>query len=263
MRRAGLTPDPWQQDVLASDAGRIIILCSRQAGKSQVVAALALLTALVQVPAMVLILARSLRQSSELFRKVKLLYRALKRPHPAQRFLPRPVKELEAAELVGPDGQAVKETTLEMELANGSRIVSLPGNPDTLVGFSPDLVIIDEASRVPDTLYKAVRPMLAATHGRLVLLSTPYGRRGFFYEEWEGRTAEGRPLARNWHKISATALEIPRISPAFLEEERASLGERWYRQEYLCSFEDVEDAVFRSEDIERAARPDVETWDVD
>lgn len=263
MRRAGLTPDPWQEAVLRSDAQRLIILCSRQAGKSLTVAALSLLTALIEAPALILIISRSLRQSSELFRKVKRFYKALASPHPAQRFVPTPIRELEAAELLGAAGRAVQETTLQMELANGSRIVSLPGNPDNLVGFDPTLVVIDEASRVPDVLYKAVRPMLAATRGRLVLLSTPYGRRGFFYEEWEGKTADGKPLPRTWEQIRVTAPECPRIPAAFLAEERMSLGERWYRQEYLCRFEDVEDAVFRTEDIEAALQSELEPMRID
>lgn len=261
-RQAGINPDPWQAEVLTSHARRIILNCSRQVGKSLTVAALSLLTALLQPPSKILILSRSLRQSSELFRKVKRFHQSLARPRPAQPFLPKPVKELERAELLGADGKTVQETTLEMELRNGSRIISLPGNPDTLVGFDPDLVVIDEASRVPDVLYKAVRPMLAATHGRLVLLSTPYGKRGFFYEEWEGHTAEGRPLPRNWHKIRITAAECPRISSAFLEEDRLALGERWFNQEYGCSFEETADAVFRSADIDAALVSDIEPMDI-
>ncbi len=40
---------------------------------------------------------------------------------------------------------------------------------------------IDEAARVSDELYRAVRPMLATSGGRIVLLSTPFGKRGFFF----------------------------------------------------------------------------------
>jgi hypothetical protein len=43
---------------------------------------------------------------------------------------------------------------------------------------------VDEASRVPDELYFAVRPMLAVSGGALMMLTTPYGKRGIFYEEW-------------------------------------------------------------------------------
>ena len=76
----------------------------------------------------------------------------------------------------------------EMSLAfpNGSRIVGLPGNEATVRGFSAvSLLLVDEAARVSDELYLAVRPMLAVSGGTLWLMSTPYGKRGFFYEAWE------------------------------------------------------------------------------
>jgi hypothetical protein len=74
-----------------------------------------------------------------------------------------------------------------MELANGSRIEALPGTEKTIRGFSGvNLLLVDEASRVDDALYFAVRPMLAISGGRLLLLTTPFGRRGIFYEEWTG-----------------------------------------------------------------------------
>jgi hypothetical protein len=94
--------------------------------------------------------------------------------------------------------------------------------------------------------------MLAVSKGRLIALSTPNGKRGFFYEEW---SEEAR--ARSWQRVKITAPEVSRISPEFLVEERQALGERWFRQEYLCSFEDTVDAVFAWEDIQAALSNDV------
>jgi hypothetical protein len=111
------------------------------------------------------------------------------------------------------------------------------------------LLVIDEAARVADALYLAVRPMLAVSGGRLVALSTPYGKRGWFHDAWHGPDG--------WERVRVTADECPRIPAEFLAEERRALGERWYRQEYLCSFEDVIDAVFSSADIRAALSPDV------
>ncbi len=100
------------------------------------------------------------RQSKEFLRKAVGLYRALDRPVPSD-----------------------AENKLELELSNGSRIVALPGNEGTIRGYSGvNLLVVDEASRVPDALYVAVRPMLAVSGGRLVALSTPMGTRGWFYE---------------------------------------------------------------------------------
>ena len=106
-------------------------------------------------------------------------------------------------------------------LPNGSRIIGLPGKMHkTIRGFSAlSLLIFDEAAQVPDELYVALRPMLATTNGALWLLSTPYGKQGFFYNEW----AHG---GDRWQRIAVPATECPRISPAFLAEEREVLGDR-------------------------------------
>jgi hypothetical protein len=145
----------------------------------------------------------------------------------------------------------VAESALRLELANGSRIASLPADEATIRGFSGvGLLIIDEAARVNDALYCAVRPMLAVSQGKLVALSTPFGKRGWFYGEWSS--------SGNWQRVRVTAAECPRIRPDFLAEERQALGERWFRQEYECSFEDNMGAVFAHEDIMAALSDDLE-----
>jgi hypothetical protein len=94
-----------------------------------------------------------------------------------------------------------------------------------------------------------VRPMLAVSGGRLVMLSTPYGKRGVFYEEWTN--------GRGWERYEVPATEIPRIPASFLEEEREALPSWVYRQEYECSFEETEDQVFTTEMVERAVTSEV------
>src|SRR6187402_2139756 len=74
MVAGGMEPDPWQADVMRSGADRTLLLCSRQAGKSSVSAALAVRTALLEAGSPVLLLSPSQRQSGELFRKVLDLY---------------------------------------------------------------------------------------------------------------------------------------------------------------------------------------------
>jgi hypothetical protein len=227
MLAAGMTPDPWQQRVLDSQAPRMIMLAARQMGKSSVAAALALRTALLQPRSPVLLLSPTLRQSGEIFRKVLDVFNALGRPV-----------------------AVTAESALRLELANGSRIISLPGTEGTVRGYSGvAMLIIDEAARVDDPLYFAVRPMLAVSQGRLVALSTPFGKRGWFYEEWSG--------TGDWERVRITADQCPRITPEFLAEERRALGERYHRQEYFCSFEEVIDAVFSSADIAAALSDDV------
>ena len=225
--QGGFTADPWQAQVLRSTAGRILLNCSRQSGKSTVTAILAVDTALYAPGSLVLLLSPSLRQSQELFKKALGLYRALDRP-------------------VSPEA----ESALRLELENGSRIVSAPGKEGTIRGFSGvRLLVVDEAARVPDELYYSVRPMLAVSGGRLVALSAPFGTRGWWYEAW--RSPEP------WERYEVPAAACPRIPAAFLEEERRSMGEWWFEQEYGCRFMDHQDAVFRRADIEAALSADI------
>ena len=79
------------------------------------------------------------------------------------------------------------------------------------------ILVIDEAARVPDELYRAVRPMMAVWQGRLICLSTPYGRRGFFHDCW----ANG---GDDWARIEVPAERVGRITQAFLEQERRAHG---------------------------------------
>ena len=109
---------------------------------------------------------------------------------------------------------------------------------------------VDEASRVVDELYFSVRPTLAVSGGELIALSTLWGKRGWFYEEWHAG-------GDDWQRIRVTAHECPRITKAFLEEERCCMPDAWFRPEYLCEFTDTLDSVFRTEDIERAFSADV------
>jgi hypothetical protein len=227
---AGFTLDPWQRSVLLSSAHQLILNVTRQGGKSTVSSIRALHRALYTPASLVLLLAPSYRQSKELFRKVKDALNALS-----------------FATCIA------SESALEMEFRNLSRIVALPGGSEaTIRGFSGvSLLIVDEASRVSDQLYQAVRPMLAVSGGRIVLLTTPFGKRGFFHHEWE----EG---GRDWHRTKITAYDCPRISREWLEVERKAIGDWWFRQEHLCEFVESIDSVFLYDDIQRALDADVQ-----
>ena len=208
---------------------------------------------------MVLIVARAQRQAAELLRKVKLLYSLLSRQTAAPPpWAPRPVKELQAEErrLLGPAERLTQDSVLSMELASGSRIIALPGKADTIVGYSAaSLLILDEAARTADETYLLLRPILAVSGGRLVCLSTPFGKRGWFYEEW----TRGGPA---FERFKVTAPECPRLPPDFLAEERRALGALWYGQEYMVEFRDTADSVFRHDDIDGMFK-DVEPLFVD
>ena len=231
MTSAGLAPDPWQVNVLTSTAQQMLMLCSRQSGKSSVTAALAAHTALHQPGSLVLLLSPGERQSKELFRKMIAFFRGVNLALPP-----------------------LSETVLSLELPNGSRVVALPGKEGTIRGYSGvALLVADEAGFVEDALYLAIRPMLAVSHGRFVGLGTPHGNRGWFYEAWEhGGDA--------WERHMITATECPRITPQFLEAERRAMGEFAYSQEYECQFLDSESHAFTRDDISAAFSEEIETW---
>jgi hypothetical protein len=85
------------------------------------------------------------------------------------------------------------------------------------------LAIVDEAAQVSDDgLFAAVLPMLAVSKGRFMCLSTPFGRRGWFWEQFSGDDPA-------WMRITAPATCCPRIDPVFVEEQWRLLGERWAR----------------------------------
>jgi hypothetical protein len=227
LTEAGVTPDPWQAAALRCSSVRICMLASRQAGKSLAAGALALFTALAFARSLVLILSPSQRQSGEIFYdKVVSLYQRLGRPM-----------------------EATAESALRLSLANSSRVIALPSTEATIRCFAGvRLLVVDEAARVPDPLYHAVRPMLATSGGRLVLLSTAFGKQGFFFREW----TEGGP---EWQRFRVRADECRRIPASFLAEERLVLGPRLYAREYEGEFSSADDAVFDYDSVRAAMTP--------
>jgi hypothetical protein len=219
----GFIPDAQQAEVLRSTAKRGILNCSRQWGKSTVAAAKAVHRAHTRPESLVLVASPSERQSAEFLRKASGLVRQLN---------------------IRPRGDGDNATSLL--LPNGSRIVGLPGTEATVRGFSNvSLLLIDEASRVPDELYQSLRPMLSTSGGDMWLMSTPWGQRGFFYETWRGSDEQ-------WLRVSVPATECPRIPAAFLEEERGVMSGDWFGQEYMCQFTGCDDALFERQLIEDA-----------
>jgi hypothetical protein len=222
--RLGFGPDERQIEVLRSGAKRGILNCTRQWGKSTVAAAKAVHRAFTEDKSLVLVASPTERQSAEFIRKAR---------------------EMVVTLGIRPRGDGDNQTSLLFP--NGSRIVGLPGMEGTVRGFSAvSLLLIDEAARVDDAMYKALRPMLAVGRGDLWSMSTPYRKRGFFYECWEHEPRG------EWFRMTVTATECARISTEFLEEERRAIGPQWFAQEYMAEFVDNGAAMFGRDLVEGA-----------
>ena len=220
--RLGITPDAKQMEVLRSKAKRGILNCSRQWGKSTIAAVKAVHRVYTRPGSTVLVSSPCERQSAEFLRRASELLVKLD---------------------IKPRGDG--DNAVSLMLPNGSRIVGLPGRETTTRGFSAvSMLLFDEASRVPDEVYQALRPSLAVGGGDLWLMSTPCGQRGFFYETWVS--------GEKWFRVSAKGTECAHIKAEFLEEERREKTADCFAQEYLCEFTASDDAVFDRRLVEAA-----------
>lgn len=224
--RLHLEMDAWQADLLRRRGLRELLNVTRQGGKSTSTAAAALHEGAYVPRSKTIVISPSQRQSSLLLASVCEFAERAKirtRPHPG-----------EDPGLLLPAGE----------------LVALPGAEATTRGLAGcTWLIVDEAARVPDALFYSARAYLATTNGRTWLLSTPFGKRGFFFSEHES----GR-----WRVTRVPATACPRISAEFLEEQRASLPDAWFRQEYLCEFTSVEHGVFDHDLVLESVTPEVE-----
>lgn len=220
-RDSGIDPDPWQQDFLRTPPRRGLILACRQAGKTETCVLLADQVAHTEPGETIVVISPAQRISSEFIRRAKNRYLHL------------------------PDATLANDAVQRIELPNGSRIIGLPGDADTVRGIARvRLVLIDEAARVSDDIYAAVRPMLAVhPRGQLIGLTTGAAKRGFFWEGWIDPDSD-------FEKIRVTADMCPRLTPEFLASERKALGETVFRTEYGLEFLDDQEAAFPNEIID-------------
>jgi hypothetical protein len=232
----GFEPDEAQARVLerAWEFRQIGLNCSRQWGKSTIAAVLAVQRMVMEPGVTVLVVGPSARQSGETVRKVREFLGAM---------------GFRKGELRG-DGVNPRS----MVLPNGSRIVGLPGREETVRGFSAvSMLIVDEAARVEDEVYLALRPSLAVANGDVILLSTPRGKRGFFYREMTEGGGEG------WLRHTGTVGECKRIPEEFLAKERER-GEAFFRQEYMCEFVESGKYLFSEALVRSMIKPGEKAW---
>ncbi len=225
--------DLWQSELLRDTDHDWIALCSRQSGKSTCAAVAALYRCLYRPGSLSLICSAGQRQAQEVLGLTVAMYKRIGMP------------------LV-----AISENVSQLTLENSSRLISLPSSAATVRGYTPDFIIVDEAAQCDDALYQALRPMQLVAGANMWLLSTPFGKRGFFYTEW----TEG---GERWRRVKITAEECPRIDSAFLEAERRT--SLWFDAEYMAVFcETSAERVFSDAEIDALfpTDPEVEQWNV-
>ena len=248
-------PYEWQQLALNPAYLRVMLNCARQSGKSTIVSGIVDHSAKYIPRSLNIIVSPSEKQSQETMKKVEDYISA---DPELNKFL-------------------VKDSAFEKEFRNGSRIIALPGTERSVRGYSgPHTIVIDEAARVPDETYKAIRPMLTGNErAKLILLSTPWVQQGFYYEEWtknpiwkkilvvpryeldemSGQLVERAPVEEfqaEQLKKGVHAFYSPRHKLEWLYEELMSAGPIWFRREYGCEFLSGMESMFTMDMIESA-----------
>jgi hypothetical protein len=229
-RITGMKLDNWQRQLMDKPLHDTLLVCARQTGKSTITALLAAYYAAHHAMS-VMVIAPSLRQSALAYRKV------------------------EAALKSDPAILIARSTATIAELTGGGSVTCLPGNMPSLArGATADIVLLDEGAFVKDSLYAVVSPMLATTSGVMICPTTPAGMQGELHRLWSSG-------GENWHRVTVTAGQCPRIAPAFLAKERQRLGDLLYSQEYECQFVTSGSGYFSGADLARLFGSDYEAID--
>lgn len=199
----------------------LIANISRQGGKSTICAIKAVHRATFYPKSIIILISPTLDQSTELGRKcadICMITRA----------------------------DTTSEAITHIDFANKSRIICLPGSESSARSYSAvSLIVVDEASRVPDEVVFSVRPMLAASHGQMIMISTPFLKKGYYYEQYSNTDSHFEKITTPWYKI-------PHLSKEFIEQERKETPEKIFKMEYECQFLDANDvSVFNINDLDK------------
>jgi hypothetical protein len=221
--------DKWQQDYFNTKGSKILV-SGRQTGKSTIAGYDAADYALKNPNSTVLIISRTERQAEQLFIKTLLFIELINRQS-IKRGKDRPTKSV-------------------VKLKNGSVVRCLPTGlaGEGIRGYTIHRLICDEAQLIGDDVFAAVTPMLLTTGGDIVLLGTPMGKQGYFWEAFKNeldhfkvfhvnseKVIKDRPISESWQTWQRDA------ALQHLDREHARMSEKEYAQEYLGMF--IEDLM--------------------
>lgn len=213
------------QLVLARSPARVrVACCGRQSGKSRTLAMMALHEAFSGPGRLVLVVSAT--------------------DDAAKRLLAE-VAALASAPLLA--GSVVDESKSLLVLSNGSQVVSVPASERQVRGYTADLLVIDEAAFVSEEVWAAARFTTIARGGRIVLASTPYGRRDRFFAGLFFAGVAGSSGVESFQWASDAS---PMVSREVLDEWRPTMTERQYRAEILAEWVDEAGAYFTAEELD-------------
>ena len=214
--RIGWKPHKGQQEVLGSDSRDIVICAGRRWGKSALCAYRAL-RVLLQDNKRICIIAPTYDLSQRVFDYL-IKWIAVAFPSLMAGVSTRP----------NPTIKTPWGTILECKSAE---------NPTGILGQTYDLVIVDEASRLPRYVWETYVFPTTAQGGRSIFISTPFGK-NWFYEKWlDVKTTNGA--------FHFSTLDNPYIKAEEFERARLKLPEQVFKQEYEAQFLDDAASVFR------------------
>lgn len=210
----GIEPFPYQAKLLEDESKRIVACMGRQSGKTTTIAMKAIYFADTNPNVTVLITAPSLRQSMIMFDRIAaFIY--------SSAYLRNKV---------------VRATRTLIYFENGSRIIALPCSENLLRGYMANMIILDEASWIPEEVITQILfPMLTTTQGYAVFLSTPWDKNHFFYRAFVNPKY-------SVHKVKSE--ECPLVTDEFLEEMRQNMTREAYLMEYEAEFVEALNCYF-------------------
>lgn len=139
------------------------------------------------------------------------------------------------------------ETKKSVSLNNGSTITAIPTSEDAGRSEALSLLIVDEAAIIKDfeEIWTGLFPTVSVG-GRVVLLSTPKGASGQFYNMWQqavNKEIDFNPITLKWDVH-------PEHDDEWLKNETKGWSIRRIAQEYLCDFNASGDTFLQMDDME-------------
>lgn len=201
------TPEPWQQETLeALDAGetQIAIRSGHGVGKTALLAWMMIHFVITRWPSKTVLTAPSAAQLFDAaFSETKRWVRELPQVLQDELIMTTDRIALKAS----PDEAFISARTSRAE------------NPEALQGVHSDyvLLVVDEASGVPEVIFEAASGSMSTPGAITVLTGNPTRRSGFFYNahtKWQGE----------WWTKKVACADSSRVDPKFIEMMRKRYG---------------------------------------